>query len=179
MATLSLNQDTIITAVNATRAVILTHLADDTLPPSDGGGGTPPPPTWGTLDDSTLKKQLPGSWLQTRAGETRYVPTQGAIKEHTGGWQFTSKSQDGVLGAYKSKTTAQNSFLTSAILGVATDGTSMGANADKLLTADGVPAVLAFAESPPEAAPLVNLKIGNGATQTVALYEALSILNLT
>ena len=55
----------------------------------------------------------------------------------------------------------------------------MGANADKLLTADGVPAVLAFVESPPEAAPLVNLKIGNGATQTVALYEALSILNLT
>ena len=93
MATLSLNQDTIITAVNTTRAVILTHLADDTLPPSDGGGGTPPLPTWGTIDDSTLKKQLPGSWLQTRAGETRYVPTQGAIKEHTGaGYDNTTRS---------------------------------------------------------------------------------------
>ena len=31
----------------------------------------------------------------------------------------------------------------------------------------------------PEAAPLVNLKIGNRASQTVAIEEALSILNLT
>ena len=86
MATLSPNEDTITAAVNTTRAVILTHLADDTLPPSDGGGGTPPLPTWGNIDDSNLKKQLPGSWLLTRAGETRCVPTQGTIKEHTGGW---------------------------------------------------------------------------------------------
>ena len=179
MATLSTNNDTITAAVNTTRAVIQTHLADNTLPTSYGGGGTPPLPVWGNMDDSNLKKLLPGSWLLTRAGETRYVPTVGAIKEHTGGWQFTSKSQDGLQGAYMSKTTAQNSVLTSAILGVATDGTSTGANADKLLTADGVPAVLAFAESPPEAAPLVNLKIGNRASQTVAIHEALSILNLT
>ena len=118
MATLSTNNDTITAAVNTTRAVIQTHLADNTLPTSYGGGGTPPLPVWGNMDDSNLKKLLPGSWLLTRAGETRYVPTVGAIKEHTGGWQFTSKSQDGIQGAYMPKTTAQNSSLTSAILGV-------------------------------------------------------------
>ena len=166
--------------IDKTKAVVLTYLSADP-PPSSVGGGTPLPiPLWNTMEDSALVKNLPGSWVKTLAGEVRFVPLSNAVGERSGGVLFSTirTTPSGAPQIFKTRADAEDFFLCDAVLGVASDDSAKGFNVDKLLTADGTPAALSFAESG-DATPVVNLKIGNGPTETVALQQAWESLNIS
>ena len=181
MASLSSNTDMAMTnVIDKTKAVALTYLSADP-PPSSVGGGTPLPiPLWNTMEDSALVKNLPGSWVKTLAGEVRFVPLSNAVGERSGGLLFSTirTTPSGAPQIFKTRADAEDFFLSDAVLGVASDDSAKGINVDKLVTADGTPAALSFAESR-DATPVVNLKIGNGPTETVALQQALETLNIS
>ena len=167
MASLFTNQDVAMTTViDKTKAVVTSYLATDH--PSPPREGSPPPiPSWGTLDTAALQRNLPGSWVRTLSGEVRFVPFENTFKAHPGGFLFSTirTTSSGSPQFYKSKVDAEKNFMSCAVLGVASSEAAQGVNVDKLITADSTPAALSFAESG-DATPVVNLKIGNGPTET-------------